>query len=72
MKKETLKKLGTPIALLATIGALMLVTGCAHHHHGPYRGGFKGPRIHLPSRHHQPTAGQMLGNTIRAYKIRHR
>ena len=70
MQKETLKKLGTPIALLATIGALMLATGCAHHRH--HRGGFKHPRIHLPSRHHQPTAGQMLGNTIKAYKIRHR
>jgi hypothetical protein len=28
MKKETLKKVGKPVALLATIGALLTTTGC--------------------------------------------
>ena len=32
MKKETLKKFGKPMALLATIGALLTSTGCTTHY----------------------------------------
>lgn len=32
MQKETLKKFGKPMALLATIGALLTTTGCATHY----------------------------------------
>ena len=32
MKKETIKKFGKPMALLATIGALLTSTGCTTHY----------------------------------------
>ena len=63
MKKETLKKFGTPIALFATIGALMITTtGCAHHRH--HERHFSRPHIRSV-RTQQVTAGTYLGNTVK-------